>query len=142
MLNKGIHSAIGTDGPSSNNALDMFREMCLISATQNIADSNPAAVNPIDILKMATVGGAKCMGLNDCDVIDIGKTADLIVLDMNRPNMQPVNNILKNIVYSGSKENVMMTMINGKILYDKKEFVDIDTEKIYYNAQKATDRLK
>lgn len=142
MLNKGIHSAIGTDGPSSNNALDMFREMYLISATQNIADSNPAAVNPIDILKMATVGGAKCMGLNDCDVVDIGKTADLIVLDMNRPNMQPVNNILKNIVYSGSKENVMMTMINGKILYDKREFVDIDTEKIYYNAQKATDRLK
>lgn len=61
---------------------------------------------------------------------------------MNRPNMQPVNNILKNIVYSGSKENVIMTMINGKILYDKREFVDIDTEKIYYNAQKATDRLK
>lgn len=142
MLNKGIHLAIGTDGPSSNNALDMFREMYLISATQNIMNNNPASLNPIDILKMATVGGAKCMGLNDCDVIDVDKKADLIVIDLKRPNMQPVNNILKNIVYSGSKENVVMTMVNGKILYDKREFKNIDTEKIYYNAQKVTDRLK
>lgn len=142
MLNKGIHLAIGTDGPSSNNALDMFREMYLISATQSIMNNNPASLNPIDILKMATVGGAKCMGLNDCDVIDVDKKADLIVIDLKRPNMQPVNNILKNIVYSGSKENVVMTMVNGKILYDKREFKNIDTEKIYYNAQKVTDRLK
>lgn len=142
MLNKGIHLAIGTDGPSSNNALDMFREMYLISATQNIMNNNPASLNPIDILKMATVGGAKCMGLNDCDVIDVDKKADLIVIDLKRPNMQPVNNILKNIVYSGSKENVVMTMVNGKILYDKREFKNIDAEKIYYNAQKVTDRLK
>lgn len=142
MLNKGIHLAIGTDGPSSNNALDMFREMYLISATQNIMNNNPASLNPIDILKMATVGGAKCMGLNDCDVIGVDKKADLIVIDLKRPNMQPVNNIFKNIVYSGSKENVVMTMVNGKILYDKREFKNIDTEKIYYNAQKVTDRLK
>lgn len=142
MVNKGMNLAVGTDGPSSNNALDMFREMYLISATQNIVNSNPASINPIDILKMATIGGARCMGLNDCDVIDVRKKADLIVINLDRPNMQPINNILKNIVYSGSKDNVKMTMINGKILYNNGEFIGIDTEKIYYNAQKATDRLK
>lgn len=142
MIINDINLAIGTDGPSSNNALDMFREMYLISATQNIANNNPASVNPIDLLKMATIGSAGCMGLNDCDVIDIGKKADLIVIDLKMPNMQPVNNILKNIVYSGSKENIKLTMINGKILYDNGEFINIDTEKIYYNAQKATDTLK
>ncbi len=142
MLGKGINLAVGTDGPSSNNALDMFREMFLIEAMQKINDKDAASTNPIDILKAATIGSAKCMGLDNCDVIDEGKTADLIVIDLHRPNMQPINNILKNIVYSGSKENVKMTMINGKILYENGEFKNTDIEKIYYNAQKVIDRIK
>lgn len=142
MLDKGIKLAVGTDGPSSNNALDMFREMFLIEATQKINDNNAASTDPIEILKAATVGSAHCMGLYDCDIIDIGKKADLIVIDLHRPNMQPINNILKNLVYSGSKENVKMTMINGKILYQDGKFLNADIEKIYENAQKVIDRIK
>lgn len=142
MMDKGIHLAIGTDGPSSNNALDMFREMYLLDATQKLSDRNAASTDANKILEMATVGGAKCMGLDNCDSIDVGKTADLIVIDLNRPNMQPINNITKNIVYSGSKENVKLTMINGRILYENGEFVGIDTEEIYHNAQKITNRIK
>lgn len=142
MLKKGINIAIGTDGPSSNNALDMFREMYLIEATQKLNDNDAASTDPIEILKAATIGSAYCMGLYDCDTIAEGKKADLIVIDLHKPSMQPINNILKNIVYSGSKDIVKMTMVNGKILYENGEFKGIDTEKIYYNAQKATDRLK
>ena len=82
------------------------------------------------------------MGLYDCDIIDTGKKADLTVIDLHRPNMQPINNIIKNIVYSGSKENVKLTMINGKILYENGEFIGTDIEKIYYDAQKITNRLR
>jgi 5-methylthioadenosine/S-adenosylhomocysteine deaminase len=142
MINKKINLAIGTDGPSSNNALDIFREMFLIAATQKINDKNAASTDANEILKMATVGSAHCMGLDDCDVIDVGKTADLIVIDMHRPNMQPINNITKNIVYSGSKENVKMTMINGKILYENGNFKDIDIEKIYAKSQAVIDRIR
>ncbi len=142
MQKKGINLAIGTDGPSSNNALDMFREMFLIAATQKINDMDASSADANGILKMATVGSAHCMGLNDCDVIKEGKTADLIVIDLHRPNMQPINNITKNLVYSGSKENVLMTMINGKIVYDNREFIGIDTERIYANAQAVIDRIK
>ena len=142
MIDKGINLAVGTDGPSSNNALDMFREMYLISGTQKLNDKDAASTDANKILEMATVGSAKCMGLDDCDSIDEGKTADLIVLDLNRPNMQPINNITKNIVYSGSKENVKLTMINGRILYENGEFVGNDTEEIYRNAQRITDRIK
>jgi len=142
MLDKGINLAIGTDGPSSNNALDIFREMFLIEATQKINDKNAASTPPLEILKAATAGSAHCMGLDDCDVIDIGKKADLIVIDLHRPNMQPINNILKNLVYSGSKENVKMTMINGKILYENGEFKNIDVEEIYAKAQAVIDRIK
>lgn len=142
MLKKGINIAIGTDGPSSNNALDMFREMYLIEATQKLNDKDAASTDPIEILKAATIGSAHCMGLYDCDIIAEGKKSDLIVIDLHKPNMQPINNILKNIVYSGSKDIVKMTMVNGRILYENGEFKGIDAEKIYYNAQKATDRLK
>lgn len=142
MADNGIHLAVGTDGPSSNNALDMFREIYLIAATQKLNDKDASSTDANRILEMATIGSAKCMGLDYCDIIDEGKTADLIVIDLNRPNMQPINNITKNIVYSGSKENVKLTMINGKILYENGEFIDIDTDEIYHNAQKITDRIK
>lgn len=142
MMDIGINLAIGTDGPASNNALDMFREMYLIAATQKINDCDAASTDANAILKAATIGSAHCMGLGNCDVIDEGKTADLIVIDMHRPNMQPINNITKNIVYSGSKENVKMTMINGKILYENGEFINTDIERIYSEAQAIIDRIK
>ena len=142
IMDLGINLAVGTDGPASNNALDMFREMYLIAATQKINDCDAASTDANAILKAATIGSAHCMGLDNCDIIDEGKTADLIVIDMHRPNMQPINNITKNIVYSGSKENVKMTMINGKILYENGEFINTDTEKIYSEAQAVIDRIK
>ena len=142
MMDIGINLAIGTDGPASNNALDMFREMYLIAATQKINDCDAASTDANAILKAATIGSAHCMGLDNCDVIDEGKTADLIVIDMHRPNMQPINNITKNIVYSGSKENVKMTMISGKILYESGEFINTDIERIYSEAQAVIDRIK
>ena len=81
-------------------------------------------------------------GISDCDVIDEGKLADLTVIDLHRPNMQPIVNITKNLVYSGSKDNVLMTMVNGKILYDNREFVGIDAEAIYAKAQAVYERIK
>ncbi len=142
MLDKNINLAVGTDGPSSNNALDMFREIYLIAATQKLHNRDAASTDANRILEMATIGSAKCMGLDNCDVIEADKKADLIVLDLHRPNMQPINNITKNIIYSGSKENVKLTMVNGRILYENGCFNGIDTEEIYYYAQKITDRIK
>lgn len=142
LLKSGVKVAVGTDGASSNNALDMFREMYTICATQKLNDKDAASTDANDILKASTIGSAKCMGLTDCDVIDVGKKADLIVIDMHRPSMQPINNITKNLVYSGGKDIVKMTMINGKILYNNGEFKNIDIEKIYANAQAAIDRIR
>lgn len=142
LLKSGVKVAVGTDGASSNNALDMFREMYTICATQKLNDKDAASTDANDILKASTIGSAKCMGLTDCDVIDVDKKADLIVIDMHRPSMQPINNITKNLVYSGGKDIVKMTMINGKILYDNGEFKNIDIEKIYANAQAVIERIR
>ena len=137
MHKKGINIAIGTDGPASNNALDMFREMYLTSVLQKVRENDAAALSAEDVLYMAITGGAKAMRLEDCDNLAVGKKADLTVIDMHRPNMQPINNIVKNIVYSGSKDNILLTMVNGKILYEKGEwYINEDIEKIYYMANK------
>ncbi len=141
MLNKGVNLAIGTDGPSSNNALDMFREMYLTCVLQKIKNKNAASTDANQVLKMATVGSARCMGLNDCDCIDIGKKADLIVIDLNRPSMQPIHNITKNLVYSASKDCIKLTMVNGRILYENGEFTTLDIEKVYTEAEEVVKRI-
>ena len=141
-MDNDIKLAIGTDGPASNNCLDMFREMFLTTALQKIKENDASVVDGDDVLYMATVGGAKCMGLDDCDTIAVGKKADLIVIDLNQPNMQPINNITKNIVYSGSKQNVKLTMINGKILYEDNKFISIDTKEIYKKANEIINSMR
>ena len=82
------------------------------------------------------------MGLTDCDVLAEGKKADIIMIDLHQPNMQPLNNIAKNIVYSGSKMNVKMTMIDGQILYYEGKYLCCeDPEKLYAKANEIIQRL-
>ena len=143
MLEKGVHIAIGTDGPASNNCLDMFREMFLVIGLAKVRENNAAAVSADNVLRMATVEGAYAMGLKDADVLAEGKFADLIVIDLNQPNMQPINNIVKNIVYSGSKQNVKLTMVNGKVLYeDGKFFIGIPAQEVYAKANEIISRMR
>lgn len=143
MQKKGINLAIGTDGPASNNCLDMFREMFLVTGLQKIREKDAAVCDAQNVLIMAAKNGALAMGLVDSDCLSEGKNADLIMIDLNQPNMQPLNSIASNLVYSGSKSNVKMTMINGKILYENGEFfIGENPEDIYRKANEIADRLR
>lgn len=143
FLKAGVNVAIGTDGPASNNCLDMFREMFLATGLAKLREKDASAVDAIEVLKMATVNGAKAMCLHDADVLAEGKLADVIMLDLHTPNMQPLNNIAKNIVYSGSKMNVKMTMIHGRMLYrDGTFYVSEEPEAIYRKANEIIERLR
>lgn len=134
-IDAGLKLAIGTDGAASNNALDMFREMYLVTALQKYLLGDATACDAEKVLEMACVGGARAMGLDCCDDIAVGKKADLIVIDLSRPNMQPIHNIEKNLVYSGSKENVRLTMVNGRVLYENGSFfIGAEPERIYAKA--------
>ncbi len=144
MIKKKLNLAMGTDGASSNNALNMFREMYLSSTIPKLAseDKDLTSYKAEDILKIATVNGAHCFDMPEIDTIEEGKKADLIVLDMKKPNMNPVNNIIPNIVYSGSVTNVKLTMVNGKILYEGgKYFIGEKPETIYKMAEKYKSEL-
>lgn len=143
FLKKGINVAIGTDGPASNNCLDMFREMFLVTGLAKLREEDAAAVDAWEVLKMATVNGSKAMNLPDTDVLAKGKLADIIMIDLHQPNMQPINNIAKNLVYSGSKQNVKMTMIQGKILYKDGKFAkEYDVDEIYRKANEIIESLR
>ena len=143
LIKNNIRVAIGTDGPASNNCLDMFREMFLVTGLAKLRENDASAVPPEEVLKMACVNGAISMGLNDCDCLRAGKLADLIILDLNQPNMQPINNIVKNIVYSGSKQNVALTMINGRILYESGKFdIGEDPNRIYKEVNERMSRIR
>lgn len=142
FLDEGIDIAIGTDGAGSNNALDMFREMYLVSVLSKYREGDAAAVDACKVLEAACSTGARAMGLCDCDGIAVGKKADLAVIDLNRPNMRPINNIAKNLVYAGSKENVRLTMVNGRILYENGQFnIGEDAQKLYAEAQRVMETI-
>ena len=137
-----IPVAIGTDGPASNNCLDMFREMFLVTGLAKLKSMDASSVDAGEVLKMATVNGARAMGLNDCDYLAAGKMADIIMIDLKQPNMQPINNIVKNLVYSGSKSNVLMTMIGGIIRYENGKFnIGVTPEEVYAKAEEIKQRL-
>lgn len=143
MLDKGVGVALGTDGAASNNCLDMFREMFLMTALQKIKNDDASACPADKVLKAACSGSALAMGLDGCDCIAVGKQADLALLDMKKPNMQPVNNIAKNVVYSGSKQNVKMTVCAGRVLYENGIYhIGEDENRIYARSCEQMEVLK
>lgn len=141
-LEKHIPVAIGTDGAASNNCLDMFREMFLVTGLAKIREQDAACVDAMEVLKMATVNGAGAMRLKNAEVLAEGKLADIIMLDLKQPNMRPAHHIAKNIVYSGSKQNVKMTMIGGRILYKDGEYrIGESPDSIYRETDRSIRRL-
>ena len=136
FLCRGIPVAVGTDGAASNNCLDMFREMFLVTGLSKLRERDASAVPAKQVLRMATVGGARTMGLKECETLTPGQKADLIMIDLHQPNMHPLSDPEKNLVYSGSKQNVCLTMVDGKILYENGRFrTAVDPELIYEKAE-------
>lgn len=142
MMEKEISLAIGTDGPASNNCLDMFREMFLVTALAKYREGDAGVVDGEEVLRMATVGGARAMNLTECDILAEGKQADIIMIDLWQPNMRPIHHLQKNLVYSGSKQNIRMTMVAGEVLYENGEFqIGCDPEFVYARAEEITRRI-
>lgn len=142
LLSHGIPVAIGTDGPASNNCLNMFREMFLVSGLQRLTCGTEACTAE-DVLTMACSTGAHAMYLDRCDDLQPGNLADIVMVDLSKPNMQPENSILRNVVFSGSRDNICMTMINGNILFENGTYyIHDDPDKICREAAGIIRRME
>ncbi|MDR3318860.1 MAG: amidohydrolase [Clostridiales bacterium] len=141
--NAGLEIAVGTDGAASANTLDMFQETRLLSALQKGVLSQSEVMGAELSLLAAVSTGARVLGLHDCDGIQAGKTADLALIDVNSPQMQPASNPLCDIVYSARPENVRLTMVNGKILYEDGDYkINEAPERIYAEVKKIVKRIR
>lgn len=117
MLAAGLPLGLGTDGPASNNQLNMFTEMGRAALLHKLAQNNPAALAAQVVLDMATRGGAQAIGNPGLGRLAPGAPADLIALDLRKPNLQPLHNAVSQAVYAASGHEVALTMVAGEILY-------------------------
>jgi 5-methylthioadenosine/S-adenosylhomocysteine deaminase len=141
LLKKGINVALGTDGASSNNNLSMIEEMKFMACGAKVRDNDPTAITPKEVIYSATKAGAKAQGREDCGSLKVGNKADIIVLDIDKPHMQPVHDMLTSVVYSASGSDIVLTMSDGKILYKDGEYKTIDIEKAIFEANKSKSRI-
>ena len=142
LLKQNICVGIGTDGASSNNNLDMFDEMKFAALLQKVSTLNPKLATSDEIINMATYNGAKALGI-DAGSIEVGKKADIILVDANQPNMTPMSNaISSNIVYSANGSNVDTTICNGKVLMENRKLLTADEGFILSEAKRAIAEMK
>jgi len=141
LLKKEVNVAIGTDSVASNNSLNMIEEIKVFAIANKGKQYDPTLITPVEALKAATYAGAKGQGREDCGKLAVGYKADLIVLDLSQPHMHPVHNLANNVVYSASGSDVLLTMVDGRVLYRDGEFLTIDLEKAVFEAEKEMERI-
>jgi len=141
MLKAGVKVALGTDGAASNNTLNMFRELSFLSLIHKGVNHDALAVTAEEGFSIATKGGAIAMGRSDLGEIKPGNIADLVILDLNCPNMQPLNNPISALAYSANGSEVETVMVAGKILMENREFLTIDTDRVYFEVSKICERI-
>ncbi len=128
LMEKGVRVGIGTDGTASNNSLDMFREMDTCAKVQKVPGLDPVGVPAVQILKAATGGGASALGLaENSGALKPGRVADLILIDINQPHLQPLYT-LDTLVYSGNGKDVRTVVINGEVVVEERKILTFDLE--------------
>ncbi len=138
MLRSGMKVAIGTDSTSSNNNLNLLKDVHAFATIYKCSSGNPAAITPKQAITAVTSSGAQAQGRVDSGVLKLGAKADLIVLKTDLPHMYPVHDMLNNVVYASQGSDVCLTMVDGKVLYKDGEYTTLDIERVMYNAKKST----
>ena len=140
-LDRGMRVTIGTDGASSNNNLDMMEEMHLAAMLARGIRKDANAISAADMLKMASLDGARAQGRSLCGSIKEGWRADLAVIDLSTPNMQPGYNPLSDLIFSAQASNVVLTMTDGKVVYRDGEYTFIDKDRTYAEVRQRFERI-
>ena len=141
LLTEGVTVALGTDGASSNNNLDMLEEMRLAALLAKVQANDPKAVPAVTALKMGTEYGAKALSLNNVGKIEKGYKADIVLYDTNGTNWHPSHNLVSLLIYSANSADTDTVIVDGNILMENKKLTTIDEEKVYFEVDKCVERL-
>lgn len=143
LLERGVHVCLGCDGAANNNTLDMFIEMRLASTLHKEMRQNAAMISPVQSLGMATCHGAAALMHGDrLGVIAEGRLADIITVDLERPHLQPVHDVISNLVYCANGNDVSMTIVDGRILMEDRKVLTLDEKAVLRSATTAALAIK
>ncbi len=139
LLERGVCVSLGTDGAASNNTLDIMREYQLASILHKGVCRDAEATRAPQMLDIATVNGARSQGRDDCGKLCVGYRADLVMIDLNAINNRPCFDTYSTLSYSANSSNVLLTMVDGEILYRNGEYTTMDIERVKYEFNDICD---
>jgi 5-methylthioadenosine/S-adenosylhomocysteine deaminase len=143
LLEEGVIVGLGTDGCASNNNLDLFTEIDMAAKLHKVKAMDPTVMDAITVLKMATIEGARALGMDEMiGSIEVGKRADMIVLNPSGPHLVPMYNPYSNIVYSATGGDVSHSIINGRLVMEERRLLTLDLEKVLSDAKKRSSKVK
>lgn len=141
LFKEGISVAIGTDGVASNNSLNFIEDMKFFALVHKGWFSDATLTDTHQVLTAATEAGARGQNRFNTGCLAVGKKADLVVLDCEAISMKPVHNLVNNLIYAASGSDVVLTMVDGKVLYRDGAFTTIDVERVIYEVEKSKERI-
>jgi len=137
MLKEGVNVGLGCDGGPSNDNYDMIEEMKIAALGQALINEDPKAITAEQVIEMATINGAKALGLDkEIGSIEVGKKADIIIIDYWKPHLIPMLNPVTHLVYAAQGQDVETVIIDGKIVMENRKILTVDEEKILEEAEK------
>ena len=142
LLDRGVIVGLGTDGCASNNNLDLFQEMDSAAKLHKVHRLDPTVMPANVVLEMATLGGAKVLGLErEVGSLEVGKKADIIILDLHRPHLQPIYNIVSHLVYSATGADVRDVIIDGKLVMQNRKLLTLEEETVMNKMQEIRGKI-
>jgi 5-methylthioadenosine/S-adenosylhomocysteine deaminase len=142
LIGLGVNVCLGTDGPASNNTLDMFETMKFAALLQKLTYMNPTVLSAYEVLKMATINGAKALGLADeIGSLEIGKRADIILIDFSKPHLKPLHDVFASLVYSARGSDVDTVIVDGKLIMENRHVETLDEKSVIKKAEETASDL-
>jgi 5-methylthioadenosine/S-adenosylhomocysteine deaminase len=143
LIKQGVTVGLGTDGCASNNNLDLFSEMDTAAKLHKVHAMDPTAVDAVTVLRMATIEGARALGLQDITgSLEIGKKADVIVIDTHKPHLTPMYNATSHLVYAASGNDVTHSVINGKLVMEDRKLLTLNLDEVIAHSREKSVQVK
>jgi 5-methylthioadenosine/S-adenosylhomocysteine deaminase len=143
LLAAGIPVGLGTDGPASNNNLDMFEEMDTAAKLHKLVREDPTAMPATTVFQMATIGGAKALGIDDrVGSLEVGKLADIVLIDVRAPELTPLYDVYSHLVYTTKASDVRTVIVNGRAVVVERKSTTLDADAILAKAREYRDRIR